>query len=275
MNDVYDFPPVYNKKLAAAEKDACFLASSEHSRAERRLFRKYRFLLPEEVLRVVLIIACVVGAFFLLGYLLYRQPDRGDEALFAKSMLCVFVALLLVGMNYYLYAKVERDRIKLRNELDMQMSKIRARFAEEKASYQLEFEKTARETSFQFVEDELTQNLANWLSERFTKDIYCTSRGESIKQVRVPFSFNVEKNELVYGTERYNFEVHHYKNLSSPLEQAALAIAMATALEIEIRTKFPKDKSGTDITLDTKYVYTETHPNVTMTYIAENGNYKQ
>lgn len=84
-----------------------------------------------------------------------------------------------------------------------------------------------------------------------------------------------EKNELVYGTERYNFEVHHYKNLSSPLEQAALAIAMATALEIEIRTKFPKDKSGTDITLDTKYVYTETHPNVTMTYIAENGNYKQ
>lgn len=46
MNDGYDFPPVYNKKLAAAEKDACFLASSEHSRAERRLFRKYRFLLP-------------------------------------------------------------------------------------------------------------------------------------------------------------------------------------------------------------------------------------
>lgn len=77
MNDVYDFPPVYNKKLAAAEKDACFLASSEHSRAERRLFRKYRFLLPEEVLRVVLIIACVVGAFFFIGLSIISSARSG------------------------------------------------------------------------------------------------------------------------------------------------------------------------------------------------------
>ena len=80
MNDGYDFPPVYNKKLAAAEKDACFLASSEHSRAERRLFRKYRFLLPEEVFESCIDYSMCSRCIFFIGYLLYRQPDRGDEA---------------------------------------------------------------------------------------------------------------------------------------------------------------------------------------------------
>lgn len=90
MNDGYDFPPVYNKKLAAAEKDACFLASSEHSRAERRLFRKYRFLLPEEVLRVVLIIACVVGAFFYWA-IYYIVSQIGEMKHYLRSRCFVYL----------------------------------------------------------------------------------------------------------------------------------------------------------------------------------------
>lgn len=81
-------------------------------------------------------------------------------------------------------------------------------------------------------------------------------------------------NKITCNLGTYDFEIKRCSNLTSPIEQTALARAIASAIQLNIVMKYPQDESGTSISIYIDYNYSTECPTTTVTYVAPNGNYR-
>lgn len=128
--------------------------------------------------------------------------------------------------------------------------------------------------SVRYAESALATEVINWMTEGFARTIDATDRRSHIERINVPFSFNVYTNKITCNLGTYDFEIKRCANLTSPLEQTAIARAIASAIQLNITMKYPKDASGTDFVLNISYAYAENHVSASITYTAPNGNYR-
>lgn len=145
-----------------------------------------------------------------------------------------------------------------------------------RAKYQYEqaFDAEVQRISVQFAESELAKEVIEWMTEGFSRTIDATDRRGHIEQINVPFMFKVYNNLIKCNLGTYDFEIKRCRNLTGPLEQMALAKAIASAIQLNIKMKYPKDVSGTEVCINIKYLYTEEYPETTIIYVAPNGDYE-
>jgi hypothetical protein len=165
------------------------------------------------------------------------------------------------------------------SSIEKEIQKIQSDAQKRKNQYLTEFEINAQNLSAQFTESEPAKEIIEWMTNRFCKNIDAADRRNHIEKITVPFVFNVCKDKIIcdFGHsdyEHFDFELKRCRNLNSPLEQTALARAIASAIQMNIIMKYPEDSTGTDISVEISYSYSDYYPRTTVTYVAPNGNYK-
>lgn len=144
----------------------------------------------------------------------------------------------------------------------------------QKERYLETFDNDVKELSDQFATSETAKEVVNWMTEGFCKTINNADRRSHIEKVNIPFEFKVYTDRITCNLGTYDFELKRCKKLDGASAQAALAKVIATALQLNIVMKYPKDISGTDISVLISYEYCEKYPAVTVTYSAANGKFK-
>lgn len=194
-----------------------------------------------------------------------------------------FIFALILGIPLYIISdiisdkKVKKRDIELANEqsrCEQAIQEINTQAAREIAAYKSEFETEARQMSVRYAESSLATEIIDRLTNSFASAIVAADRRSHITTIDVPFSFNVYTNKITCSSATYDFETKRYSNLTGPLEQTAIARAIAAAVQLNITMKYPKDASGTDFKLDISYTYVEDHVSAFITYTAPNGNYR-
>lgn len=171
-------------------------------------------------------------------------------------------------------SKIDSKVSEEKKELDNQIRELRDDARKEYEEYTRQFESNAQAMSVQFAESELAKEVIEWMTAGFCRTIDCVDRGSHVEQITVPFAFNVFYNKITCNLGTYDFNLKRCRNLNSPLEQTALARAIVSAIQLNIMMKYPKDASGTDISIKIGYSYTKEYPATTITYVAPNGNYQ-
>lgn len=154
------------------------------------------------------------------------------------------------------------------------VTEIYAQAARDIASYKSEFEAEAQRMSVKYAESTLATDVINWMTDGFCRTIEAVDRSSHIEKINVPFSFNVYTNKITCNLGTYDFEIKRCANLTSPLQQTAIARAIASSIQLNITMKYPKDVSGTDFVLNISYSYTGDSVSVVIRYTAPNGNYR-
>lgn len=269
------FPTVFEQQLKeeAKEKRGEFFRMMQYNCV--MYCPKYPKHLPDLPIGIPMVIGFITGFFSCLAV----QPR---EIWIIVSAGAVFVFSFLIGGGYCELADRSRhkahkkfmeiketfkknEEVKYEQRIEALCHENQKRLEE----YTAAFLKNAKEMSARFSESQAGQEIAAWLTDGFSRTIRTADRSVHVEKIQVPFTFNVYTDKVTSNIGTYNFEKHRYRNLTTPLEQTALAVAIATAIEVNIRTAFPQDVSGTDITFDITYAYTETYPAVQMTYTAD------
>lgn len=171
-------------------------------------------------------------------------------------------------------AKMQEDLSKLDQECEAKVKGIEQRYQKTIASQRAQFEEAQREGSVSFIGSPIAKEITDSMLTPLLKTIRSCDRRPHIKDITVPFSFEVYSNKVTstYGT--YDFEIERVEFLQSIEEQAALANAIATAIHTEIITTFEVDPSGGEVDpMDIDYQYGANYVKASMTYHAANGNF--
>lgn len=190
-----------------------------------------------------------------------------------------FIFSLILSIPYaFISDKISDKRyIEIANEqsrCEQAIQEINTQAAREIAAYKSEFETEARQMSVRYAESSLATDIIDRLTTSFASAIDAADRQSHVTAIYVPFSFNVYTNKITYSRATYDFETRRYANLTGPLEQVAIARAIAAAVQLNITMQYPHDVSGTDFKLDISYTYLEDHVSASITYTAPNGYYR-
>lgn len=276
---INQFPPQYEEqRKQKAERDA-------HAELERSSSRQKAILdgisNPIKVGKwsnVGAVIGFAIGFCACCGMLAVGEIGSAVLSLIMVSFAGAILGMILAGIinlghnSSVKNADKEVAEEKIRSEKTIQ--EIHAQAANEIDFYKNEFEAIAQRTSVKYAESALADEVINWMTEGFARTIDVADRRSHIDKLNVPFIFNVYKNKITCNLGTYDFEIKRCANLTSPLEQTAIARAIATAIQLNITMKYPKDASGTAYVLDITYSYTEKYVSAFITYTAPNGNYR-
>ncbi len=136
------------------------------------------------------------------------------------------------------------------------------------------FEKSAQEMSVQYAASSLAQSVISWMTSGFYRAIDAADRRPHIDIINVPFVFDVYVNKITCNLGTFDFELQRCRNLNSPLEQAALARAIASSIQLNVVKKYPQDVTGSSVDVSISFSYAQDRPIVTVSYVAQNLNYK-
>ena len=222
---------------------------------------------------------------FFGGFIVCSGMCINDGSAVGGLITWVIITIISVAIGHSIDKSSEKSYEKnqamadsrIRDEEDSIKSEIRKienDAQQEKNQYFSEFEINAQNLSVQFAESELAKEVIDWMTNGFYKTIDAADRQSYVEKVTVPFVFNVFKNKITCNLGTFDFNLERCRNLNSALEQTALARAIVSAIQLNIIMKYPKDVSGTDISVDISYSYTNECSQTTITYVAPNGNYK-
>lgn len=170
--------------------------------------------------------------------------------------------------------KIDGQIVQTESEKERRIIYIQNNYNQKCTSYTATFEQTAQDLSVQYAASSLAQTVISWMTDGFCRTIDAADRRSHIETVNVPFVFSVFANKITCNLGNFNFELQRCRNLNSPLEQAALARAIASSIQLNIVKKYPKDVTGSPIDVSISFSYAAECPVVTVTYIAQNFNYK-
>jgi len=153
---------------------------------------------------------------------------------------------------------------------DMETSKI-----QKAADYLEMFEREAQNQSVRLAESELATDVVTWMTEGFSKTIDAADRRPHVTQVNVPFVFNIFAEKITCNLGTFDFELKRCRNLQSPVEQTALARAIASSIKLNITMEYPKEVSDAGLTIDINYSYTDSSATATVVYLALNSNFQE
>lgn len=272
------FPEAYNKEVEERVKKEC----SEAIRKKNSYEEFLDTTLPppsDDYLRRGAMIGGFAGFVICVGVCAsVHDPGISAGTGFAVMIFSMIFAFLLQKAEEAGY----RERLKTVNEkkaeeemkLKSTTDEIWAKGDREKKNYSEQFEKSVQEISVRFAESQLAREVIEWIENGFYKTINAADRSSFVEIINVPLKFYVYTNKITCSYGEFNFELKRCRNLNGPCEQAALARAIASAIQLDVIMKYPKDKSGTDISINIDYTYGKDNVYTLLTYVAPNGNYQ-
>ena len=223
-------------------------------------------------------IGLVVGFFACCSMCTDDAAGAGFATWVALSIGGMILGAILAGLinagHYSGVKNAEKKVAKEQSRCETAIQHIHTQAEQEIVAYKTEFENEAQKMSVKYAESALATEVINWMTDGFGRTIEATDRRGHIEMINVPFSFNVYADKITCNLGTYDFEINRCANLTNPLQQTAIARAIATAIQLNITMKYPNDISGTDFVLNISYSYAEDHVSVAIIYTAPNGNYR-
>lgn len=164
----------------------------------------------------------------------------------------------------------------LQDKRDFEKRNIEAKIEAQRMTvvYAYEFEQAAKAEATKYVNSKLAAEVVSWMTQYFAKSIADVRREIHTEQIVVPFFFCVFSDRITCSNGTFDFISKRCENLSSRVEQAALAKVIASALQLQASMLYPRDPSGTDNIIDVEYSYRNNSADVTMKYSAANGYFE-
>lgn len=219
------------------------------------------------------ILGCILGviASIVVKVAIYLFTDLLDFDLYWGVFLKLGAILgVIIGPSYYIYSKVRSEnyrqqRLREKEELENGIMQ-----------YTALFEEKAKERSVQFSQNPVVLRLADRIFNSYKQYISSISRETHIKKIHAEYRYTVDSNHISYQQNEYrtqeiDFCLERLRNLKSPLDQAALAQAIAMNIQSMISIT---DISGTFNQININYTYGSKSVTTTLTYTADNGYYR-
>ena len=169
------------------------------------------------------------------------------------------------------YKKQEAQKASLEDII----RKIRDEGEAEKKKYREAFDKTVSDVSVQFAGSDAVQRFVEWIRPSIEKAITQADRRPHIEIIKAPVTFTVFADRITAPNGKYEFAVERLTNLKDFSEQAGLARAAASALQLDIMERHPSDICGTFPTVRLQFDYgTDNGAAATVIYEAPNANYQ-
>ena len=169
------------------------------------------------------------------------------------------------------YKKQEAQKASLEDII----RKIRDEGEAEKKKYREAFDKTVSDVSVQFAGSDAVQRFVEWIRHSIEKAITQADRRPHIEMIKASVTFTVFADRITAPNGKYDFAVERLTNLKDFSEQAGLARAAASALQLDIMERHPADICGTFPTVRLQFDYgTENGAAATVIYEAPNANYQ-
>lgn len=276
---IYEFPTAYKQALdqrtAQRIRDEEARSNNQQNSIRQRLGKKPDG--SEYTLGVGF-----VG--FVIGFFICCRNDANGTlgSTLGTWLLCTIIGLVIGAIISSSVSKSYDESVRAANrsaEREKEQSvrnkeKIRADAEKEYRDYIAQFKAAAQSMSVQFAESQLAVEVIEWMTQGFAKEIDSADRRSHVERIDVPFMFQVYFSKITCNLGTFDFEIKRCRNLQSPLEQTALSRAIASAIQLNITMKYPKDASGTGIVTNINYAYGADYVKTTVTYSAANGNYK-
>lgn len=274
------FPPVYNNQLESqAQNDVSSETSQNYQRVNQLNSGRGNEPTIGDWSGGGFCIGLVIGFFVCIG--VCNSSGYGDG--FGTWVFCAIIGTVL-GAVFCVVAKgtysnnisVIESRIDQSNrDYQNRVSNIQRTKDQQTVEYLKAFENEAQNQSVRLAESELAKDVISWMTDGFCKTINSADRRPHVEQINVPFIFNIFKKKITCNLGTFDFELKRCRELRDPVEQTALARAIASTIQLNLVMKYPKDASGTDISININYSYTNNSVTASITYIAPNGNYQR
>ncbi len=139
-------------------------------------------------------------------------------------------------------------------------------------AYEKEYIKSATKISSKYAKNELVKKIIHSKTSAFISGIESIERSTYIEELSEEIIISVYVDRVA----SYSFKEHRLNNIDSIYERTAMAIAIASNIQTNIKEKLKKDPSGTPYKLDINFEwknYGDKDVVATITYKAENGYY--
>lgn len=278
---IYKFPNDYENDLRI-KANASINETNTHFDKRRNTLIS-RISKPQKISEHVIIsgfVGFIIG--FILGFRSCCGPSASASRFFGTIFLVTAIFAIIgaiVGVikkknceqnEQSIQSQIDQEREQTRNTIN----NINEQMKRECAQYKAAFEAEAQKMSTQYAQSALVGEVASFLLSQLVTEINCADRRSCIKEVGVNFVFEVHTYKIAYQKSVYNFKDNRCQNLSSPLQQTAIARAIASAIQYNVTKRYPKDASGTKYVLNTGYSYNADYVIVSIEYRATNGNYR-
>lgn len=292
MNKFDLFPPVYKQNLEKQKNEVLYSIESAKSNETQKLNQKRISSKANGVaIRICGGLGLLVAIVFLFmscgncfSFLCSHQISTANAVEtnlgFAVMALAIGAGIGgLIELFIFILRKSKDTNIdkKVQNTNDIapvHKEQVTIEYENKYKTYAIEFENEAKRQSIKFAESQLAKEVITWMTNGFCSAIDATDRRPHIQEIDVPFVFNVYYNKITCNIGTYDFELKRCANLTSVMDQAALTRAIASAIQLNVVMKYPKDISGESINVNIEYTYTKDSAVATLRYTAYNGNYR-
>ena len=296
--NVYVFPPAYEAQAKAeAEKTVQLLESAHHLKAGEYAKRSNEIKNGIPASRLT-------GIDSLLGFLItsvlivlvFYGILNIEPALYMILLWIAGTVIFGLVINNMRRKRVLADLTALENEMAEERQKhsdsiaaVRREAAEESEAYRIAFEEEARQMSLRFAESELVDQVVDWALQLIAPVIDSANRASHIEQVDIAATFAVGTNAIAFSAVEstpgnlngtnfacsvFDFEKNRCRNLTSPVEQAALAHVLGSKMQITLMLQYPQDPSGSVPSVSVSDLYELNAANASIRYHAANLNYQ-
>lgn len=142
------------------------------------------------------------------------------------------------------------------------------------SEYAESFDRAVKDTVQWFASNKTTEEIGDRILGSFVDAIERAPRDASTKDISVACQYSVYANQVQYGGGIFSFSQNHCSSLAGPVEQAALAQAIAAYLEIRVLEKYEKDPCGSVPQIRIDIADNAAARTITVTYKAANVNYR-
>jgi len=281
------FPPVFNSQLEAETTQAINDETSNYTRRKDKLDSGRITEKPvfgvftgacTGIGATIGTVLCVHGGFTLdlpgtldsFIYLVMRILIGTVAGLVLGLILDIFARAIYRSNNSSIDNRIASAQENMENrQKGLALSKERRM-----RDYLTAFETDAQNRSVDFAGGGLARDATTKMGGAICDTIDSADRRPHITQVNAPFVFKVFANKITWEHGEYDLEIERWCKLESPIAQAALARAIASAAQLDIRMAYPTLFSDTNVVVNIAYGYTKDSAIATVTYQANNGNYR-
>lgn len=296
--DVYEFPAEYEEKIQsdierireknryksrkiaqeyeAERKNKNNIIRNSNNRDEKYLERS----LAAEFVFEVFLIGLVVGFFVCCkSFMNSGKVGKSLKEWLVTALIGLVLGLIGIVLGYFdrkrniknLENSIDDDKRQLNREteqLDSEMELEIRNVKKEFEKYCSEFEIQSQKMSFRFEKSQLTVMIVDWMSEGYIRMIQAmNNRANSIDSINIPFNYSVYKNSIICDLGVFDFDSQRCKELESPLEQAALAKAIASGVKNRIVRKFTESDNELIPYVDLSIKYSLISADIVLTYL--------
>ena len=160
----------------------------------------------------------------------------------------------------------------IRDKLSLAKERFNERKMNELEEYRRGFEEEARRLCDVYSASDNLRQIGLLLSEYLVNKLTDTPRPASLRNINVLTEIVTVKDGIYYDDIFFDFVENRYQSLDSPIEQAALLIAVCRYISKNVASSYKKDVSGTAYRLKSSYALYES-ATAHIEYSCENGGF--